>query len=144
MSVDTNDPVVQFCAQGIQEEMTGNATAAAELYTKAWNAKSTDYQACIAAHYMARIQTTHQDVLHWNLLALQHAEQVGEDDVSAFYPSLYLNVGKSYEDLGDVAEANKFYLVGTQKIDLLPNDDLGNLTSEALKKALERTTPSAG
>jgi hypothetical protein len=139
MNVDPNDPIVKLCAQGIQEEMSGNIIAATELYNKAWQLKTTDCQACIVAHYMARVQTSNEDALHWNLLALQHADKTGEN-IEAFYPSLYLNVGKSYEDIGNTAEARKHYELGKEKVNLLPDDPLGNLTKEALTRALERVS----
>lgn len=138
MQVDPQDPIVQLCSEGIQQEMTGNTTAAAKLYTKAWQEKTTDYHACIVAHYMARVQTTHEDALHWNMLALQHAEKVGDESIEAFYPSLCLNVGKSYEDLGNKEEAMKYYNAGQEKVHLLPKDGLGNLTRDALQRALQR------
>lgn len=139
MAIDPENPVVQLCAKGIQEEMSGNIVAASALYTQAWEQKTTDYEAAIVAHYMARIQTTTEDVLHWNQQALRHADKVGDDSIHAFYPSLHLNIGKAYEDLGDIAEAIKNYEMGSAKADLLPDDPLGNLTREALARGLERT-----
>ncbi len=139
MAIDPENPIVQLCAKGIQEEMNGNITAAASLYEQGWEQKTSDYEATIVAHYMARIQTTTEDVLHWNLQALLHADKVGDESVQAFYPSLYLNIGKAYEDLGNAAEAMKNYELGVEKAHLLPDDPLGNLTREALARGLERT-----
>lgn len=139
MAIDPENPVVQLCAKGIQEEMSGNIVAACALYTQAWEQKSTEYEAAIVAHYMARIQTTTEEVLHWNLQALLHADKVGDDSIHAFYPSLYLNIGKAYEDLGNISEAIKNYELGAEKTDLLPNDALGKLTRDALTRGLERT-----
>lgn len=139
MNVDPQDPIVQLCSQGIHQEMSGNTTAAAQLYAKAWELKTNDHQACIVAHYMARTQTTHEDALRWNLLALEYANKVGES-IDAFYPSLYLNVGKSYEDLSNKKEARKYYFLGMEKVDLLPEDGLGKMTKDALIRGLERTS----
>lgn len=142
MNVDPQDPIVQLCSQGIHQEMSGNATAAAQLYAKAWELKTNDHQACIVAHYMARTQATHEDALRWNLLALEHADKV-KDNIEAFYPSLYLNAGRSYEDLGNKDEARKYYSLGMEKVDLLPEDGLGKMTKDALIRALERTSIAA-
>ncbi len=50
-----------------------------------------------------------QDTLHWNQEALARADAVGDSRVRSFYPSLYLNMGHSYEVLGNRAEASRYY-----------------------------------
>ncbi|HZY41132.1 MAG TPA: hypothetical protein VFF59_03940, partial [Anaerolineae bacterium] len=85
-------------------------------------ASTDDYEACIAAHYVARHQATPQDTLRWNQEALDRANAAGarratdvlrrvwpDDRVCSFYPSLYLNLGHSYEVLSDQAEAQRYY-----------------------------------
>lgn len=139
MNIDPNNPVVITCAQGIGEEMKGNVSAAAALYARAWEMKENDFEACIVAHYVARVQTTPGDILHWNLEAVKYAELVGES-VQAFYPSLFLNIGKAYEDLENIHEAEKYYLMAMGKISLLPDDELGRLTRDAIQRELQRTT----
>ena len=58
---------------------------------------------------MAHLQERAQDQLLWNQEALARAEKVGDDRVRTFYPSLYLNLGRSHELLGNLVEAQKFY-----------------------------------
>ena len=138
MSIDPNNPIVKLCAEGIQAEMEGNTTLAGNRYNLAWEGRTNDYDACIIAHYMARIQTSPQDTLHWNLEALNHADKVDDDSVALFYPSLYLNIGKSYEDLGNNAEARKYYSLGDELADPLPDDRLGNMTRDGIRRGLLR------
>ncbi len=64
-----------------------------------------NYEACIAAHYVARFQDDPQDRFAWNKLALDKAQALGDARVQDFLPSLYLNMGKSYELIGNLAEA---------------------------------------
>jgi Flp pilus assembly protein TadD len=40
---------------------------------------------------------------------LEKAEAVGDERVQDFYPSLYLNLGHSYELVGDQAEAQRYF-----------------------------------
>jgi hypothetical protein len=40
---------------------------------------------------------------------LKCADAVNDDRVKDFYPSLYLNLGNSYELLGNQAEAQKYF-----------------------------------
>ena len=103
------NPVVQLCIQGTQAEFNGRIDEARALYRQAWEASTDDYEACIAAHYMARYQETPEDALAWNLEALARAEAVGDDRIAGFYPSLYVNLGRSFELLGQEAEAKQYY-----------------------------------
>ena len=68
-----------------------------------------DYEACIAAHYVARHQPNPQETLRWNQEALSRAQALDDERIQAFYPSLYLNMGQSYEVLGDLTEAKRYY-----------------------------------
>ncbi len=136
--VDPDNEVVKLCAAGIQAEMEGRHSEASRLYIQAWQQRTNDYEACIVAHYMARIQPDAAGMLHWNLEALAHADKVGDESVDAFYPSLYLNVGKAYEDLRDVLNARKYYELGDIKCSILPDNDLGNITRDAIRRGLTR------
>ena len=109
MSIDTHNPVVKLCMAGTQAEFHGRLDEARACYQMAWESARDDYEACIAAHYMARVQRDAQEVFHWNQEALNRADQSGNDRVKEFYPSLYLNMGKSYELLGNHVEAQRFY-----------------------------------
>ncbi len=109
MSIDLDNPVIKLCLEGTQAEFRGRMDEAQRLYQRAWEISTDDYEACIAAHYVARHQPTLQETLRWNQIALDHAEAAPDDRVGKFYPSLYLNLGRSYERLGDQAEAQRYY-----------------------------------
>ncbi len=49
---------------------------------------------------------TPNNVYAWNQRALDHANAVSDDRVKEFYPSLYLNMGQSFELLGDQKKPN--------------------------------------
>lgn len=107
--MDTDHPVIQLCLQGARAELEHRLDDARQLYLQAWEAQTDDYDACIAAHYVARFQETPEETLRWNQLALQHADKVHDGRAKGFYPSLYLNLGKSYEDLGDLIRSKTYY-----------------------------------
>lgn len=46
---------------------------------------------------------------HWNQVALDRAKRTADVQVQPFYGSLYLNLGHSYELLGDQAAAQRYY-----------------------------------
>jgi hypothetical protein len=119
VNIDPNNPVVKLCAEGIGIELAGKAVEAAALYRRAWEARTNEFEACIAAHYLARVQRTPQETLRWNEAALRHAERADPSRITDFYPSLYLNLGKSHEDTGNREEARRFYaLAAAGAVDL--------------------------
>ena len=107
--MDLNNPVIALCIAGTQAEFNHNPDEARSLYQQAWEAVQDDYEACIAAHYVARFQDDPQKKFYWNRVALERAQSVGDERVQEFYPSLYLNMGQSYELLGNQDEAQRYY-----------------------------------
>ena len=107
--MDINSPVVQLCIQGVLAEFERRLDDARALYQQAWESHADDYEACIAAHYLARFQDSPDETLHWNQIALEHADAVNDERVREFYPSLYLNLGRSHEILGNQVEAQRYY-----------------------------------
>ena len=101
--------VIQKCIAGTQAEFQGDHQKAHQLYLEAWELAQTDYEFCVAAHYVARHQEDPNEKFRWNQIALNKANQANVDEVREFFPSLYLNMGQSYELLGNKAEAEKYY-----------------------------------
>jgi hypothetical protein len=109
MNMDPDNPVVKLCIEGTQAEFAGRIGEARILYIQAWKASRDDYEACIAAHYVARYQDSPEETLRWNQEALNRADAVRDERVREFYPSLYLNMGSSFEALGNQVEAQRYY-----------------------------------
>lgn len=107
--MDLDNPVVKLCLEGAQAEFDGRIEGARALYAQAWTSARDDYEACIAAHYVARRQERAEDEHRWNEEALARAESSGDERVRAFYPSLYVNLGHSHELTGNLAEAKRYY-----------------------------------
>lgn len=107
--IDPNNPVIRLCIEGTQAEFDGRIDDARALYRQAWETAQDDYEACIAAHYVARFQEEPAEALRWNEEALDRANAAAEDLVRPFYPSLYLNLGLSNEKLGRLDEARRYY-----------------------------------
>ncbi|HKH94195.1 MAG TPA: hypothetical protein VKA54_20490 [Gemmatimonadaceae bacterium] len=102
-AIDPTNPVVALCAQGMTAE--GTPTEARRLFELAWEARRDDYDAAIAAHFLARHQPTATDTLHWNALAVRHAEGVSDGRAAGFLASLYLNLGDSQANVGETEAA---------------------------------------
>ena len=136
--MDADNPVVKLCVEGIQAEAENRLDDARALFTQAWDSHTDNFEACIAAHYLARHQESPQEMLFWNQEALNRAEAVADESVQGFYPSLYLNMGYSYEMLGDLEAAGKYYAMANERLDDLPSDPYGEVVRDAVARGRER------
>ncbi len=107
--MDIHNPIIQLCMQGTRAEFEHHSEDARRLYQQAWDSAQDDYERCIAAHYVARFQDTPQDTLHWNQTALDCALRTDNDSINEFLPSLYVNMGHSWEINGNRDKAEEYY-----------------------------------
>jgi len=136
--MDPNNPVVKLCVAGMQAEGQGQLEAAHTLFLQAWDARQDDFDACVAAHYLARHRATPQETQHWNQVALDHAAKVNDERVQDFFPSLYLNMGWSHEQLGELATAAHYYALATTKLDELPAGPYADVVRKGVAAGQER------
>lgn len=140
--MDPNNPVVKLCVEGMQAEGAGRHDEARALFTRAWDTRTDDWEACMAAHYLARHQPTPEETLRWNQEALDRANAVTDDRVHGFYPSLYLNLGHSHEQLGNLAEARRFYDLAAASSAALPEDRYGGVVRQGIERGKSRIEKS--
>jgi tetratricopeptide (TPR) repeat protein len=141
LSLDPEHPLVKLCVAGMQAEARGDFAEASRLFQQAWDLRTNDFEACIAAHYVARHQDTPQETLHWNQLALQHALSSGDPalpPLNDFLPSLYLNLGWSYEQLADPANATRHYTLAEACLVTLPAGPYREMVTQGVSNGLAR------
>jgi tetratricopeptide (TPR) repeat protein len=136
--MDPENPVVKLCAQGMQAEATRRRAEAHECFQRAWAAATDDYEACIAAHYLARHQPTLEDTRHWNQVSLARARAVDDDRVRPFFASLHLNLGKCAEDRGDFVTARTHYQQALDALPYVPEGAYRNVVEQGLRAAFAR------
>ena len=139
MQFDPENKVVKLCAQGMQSEAEGHIAQAHHLFQQAWDIAINDFEAFTAAHYLARNQQDPNDVLKWNLEALKRADAIKDDDMKAHYPSLFLNIGKSYETLGNIDEARKYYADAAGYSSFLQPGKYADMIRMGISEGLKRT-----
>lgn len=139
MAIDPETPVARLCIEGMRAEGEGRLTDARALFTQAWEASTTDHDASIAAHYLARHQDSEPERLRWNAEALHRAEAAGEERVREFFPSLLLNLGHSHEMLGAPAEARACYERASTLLDAVAAGPYGDALRDGVERALART-----
>jgi tetratricopeptide (TPR) repeat protein len=138
--MDPNNPVVKLCVEGMKAETDGKPDEALLLFMQAWEQSKEDYEACIAAHYVARHQKTLNDTLRWNQASLDRADAVKDERVNDFYPSLYLNMGKAHEDLGNLEQAKTYYELASARIGNLPAGPYRDVVRKGIAQGLERVS----
>ncbi|MFF4603902.1 hypothetical protein ACFY12_14370 [Streptomyces sp. NPDC001339] len=142
--MDPELPVVRLCVEGMRAEAEGRAEMALVLFQQAWELAADDYEACIAAHYLARHQNSPQETLRWNQECLDRADRVGGERVRSFYPSLYVNMGHAYRRLGQTALAHRYFRRAVQRVGDAPVGQYGDWNRFAIAEGLRDTAPVAG
>ena len=138
MEFNLENTVVQLCAKGMELEGLGKLNEASLLFYDAWEKAENDFEKFIAAHYVARRQSSISDKLKWDETALKHALNLDNETVKASLPSLYLNIGKCYEDLNAFEIALKHYEEALSFTKFLPLNGYGNMVKNGIYSGLER------
>ena len=138
MKFDTNNRVIQLCSKGMILEGENKKEQAAEVFMQAWELALNDFEKFTAAHYVARHQPTVADKLKWDLLALNHAQKIGDETIKESFPSLYLNIAKCYEDLEELEKAKENYVLALSYAELLPGDGYGAMIRRGIENGLDR------
>lgn len=132
------NPVIKLCSEGMKAESKNKIDDALKLYLKAWKIKRNNYDAAIVAHYIARHQKNPEEKLRWNQEALDRANLVKTEKVMSFYPSLFVNLGISYESLKDFKKAKHFYNLASKRMKDLPKNEYGENIVKSIKDGLVR------
>lgn len=138
MLFDPENTVVKLCAQGMELEGQSDGNEALLRFEQAWAESTNDTERCIAAHYVARYQKSIADKLHWDNIALDAALTTPDTDTKAMLPSLYLNVGKCYEDMQQYEAARDNYEKARSFTHLLTDDGYGKMIRNGIENGLQR------
>jgi hypothetical protein len=109
MEFSPSNNVVKLCLQGMAEEDRGEPENARKLFVQAWNEAANAFEKYLAAYYVARHQENDSDKLKWLETSFHFALEINDESVQAAFPSLYSNIAKCYEALGDARNAKKNY-----------------------------------
>src|SRR5699024_4856615 len=103
-------PIVKRCLQGMAMEDQGKPEEAEKLFLQAWQEATDDFEKFLSAHFVAR---HHPEPLKWLSTTLQFAIQSNDESARTAIPTLYSNLAKYYEELGDHDEAKKNFELAT-------------------------------
>lgn len=113
MEFDPRNNIIRLCIQGMDMEEKDQPDEASRIFLQAWDEATNDFEKYIAAYYVARQQKDVQGKLKWYETSLQHALAINDVSVIGAYPSLYANIAKYYEELGDGDNAKKYHDLAT-------------------------------
>ena len=107
MEFNPNNTIVKLCLQGMNLEENNKPEEAEKIFLQAWNEATNDFEKYLAAYYVARHQKSVEDKLKWLETTLQFGLKVNDHSVKGAFPSLYINIAKCYEELGDSDTAKR-------------------------------------
>lgn len=139
MQFDLNNKIVKLCADGMNAEAQGDIATATTFFQLAWDAATDDFEKFTSAHYMSRNREDANVELQWNETALDHALAMSDDEAKAHYPSLYLNVGRSYEKLGETDLARQHYQLAAEFSDHLSAGAYSDKIRSGIRAGLQRS-----
>jgi hypothetical protein len=134
--IDPTNRIVALCAEGMA--MEGAPADAMRLFEQAWAERTDDFEAAIAAHFVARHQPTPAETLHWNALAVQHAELVSDGRAAGFLASLYLNLADAHEKVGEREPARSAVQRAAGHLVQLPEGGYREFVALGIRRLAER------
>src|SRR5882672_6468217 len=147
--MDQPDPTMLRITEAIVLLHGGDRQGARDGFAEIWEAIGADgdpFHRCTLAHYMADAQDDVQDELRWDVRALDAADRLTNERVSAyhaslsvrgFYPSLHLNLADDYRRLGQVDKAREHLARSKELVDGLPNRELGGMLRRGIARMAE-------
>jgi hypothetical protein len=135
---DPENKIIKLCAEGMMAEGKGEMETAKNLFLLAWNESESDIEKFTSAHFVARHQENVSDKLKWDEIALEMASRINDESIKTSFPSLYLNIGKCYEDLNDFDLAKENYYLAESYIEFLSDDGYGKMIRSGILSGLER------
>lgn len=138
MQFDPENRVIKLCVDGMSAEARGARDDAMKLFQLAWEQSTNDFERFTSAHYLARNQQDPKDGLKWNLQALSFARAIEDEDMRVHYPSLYLNIAKSYEALHDEDNARLNYTLAAEHSNYLPDGSYSEVIRSGISAGLHR------
>jgi len=108
MEFSPENKIVRICRQGMQMEEEGKYSEARDLYMRAWDEGTDDYEKFIASFYIARIHNCSPEKISWLQRATDLALLINDASVISAIPVLYKNIADCHTELGDSTNAAKY------------------------------------
>lgn len=122
MDFSPANPIVKLCVQSLALEGQDQAEAAGRTALQAWNEATHDFERFIAACFVARYQVEIPEKLEWLQTALQCALQTDNIAAMGVLPTLYTDISRCYDTLGDPDNARKYGVLSASLKDKIDDE----------------------
>lgn len=102
---DPKNKIIKLCMLGMGMEAKGNSKEGSKLFLQAFNEAENDFEKFIAAYHIGKYEKDILDRLKWMETSLEYGIKSNDDSVKSAFATIYLNIAKSYEELGDYDKA---------------------------------------
>jgi hypothetical protein len=124
--------------------LAGDTQRGRDALSDCWHAttEADHAQRCVIAHYLADLQSSLDEEVSWDEVAMSEHGHVADEDLASvgitsaagLAPSLHLNLGDGYLRQGRVDAARAQLHAGVQSLDVLPADGYGALIRSGLDR----------
>ncbi len=151
---DPDDVMIRF-GHALGLSRRGERQEARRLFAELWDQVGSEgdpFHRVSLAHAMADVQDDPRSELVWDLRALEAAASVTDERVAqagvggpvgGFFPSLHLNLGEDYRNLGDLDAARRHLELGRVATAALADDGYGWMIKRGLAALAERLAADA-
>ncbi|MFF9580733.1 hypothetical protein [Streptomyces achromogenes] len=148
----TPDPVMEAIGRAVAQGRAGDPAAARRTLLDLWSATGVSgdpLHRCTLAHHLADLYDDPAQALAWDIRALDAAQALTEQRLSAhheglrpagFHPSLHLNLADLYRRLGSFDAATAHITEARRHAPALPEDGYGTLVRTAIGEVAEAIT----
>jgi hypothetical protein len=152
----TDDPIMTDIMAAIAVLHGGDRAEARSRLHAVWSRIADDpqpFHECVLSHYMADAQEALEAELAWDLRALDAARRCTDAEaqrhqqgfsISAFMPSLHVNLAEDYLRLGDFARSRDHLASARSFIGNLAGDPYGQMIRRGVERLAMRLDAEAG
>jgi hypothetical protein len=142
-----SDETMTRIGAAIELSQRGERETARAAFAELWDVVTEPLHRCAVAHAMADVQDDLRDELAWDLLALDAAREVTDQQTSeagmvggasGMLPSLHLNLGDDYRRLGDGDAAREHLELGLAATSSLGDDGYAGMIRMGLERLREQ------
>ncbi|WP_278266027.1 hypothetical protein [Nocardia sp. AG03] len=149
MSTATTDPMMTRITEAVTESCSGDTDSARTTLIALWSEigpSGDPLHRCTLAHYLADLYEHPAEALAWDVRALDAADALTDDRLTAyyadlrvagFYPSLHLNLADNLRRLGAFPAATRHLDAARARVDALADDPYGTMIRRALDEVAE-------
>lgn len=106
---DSKNKIIGLCMLGMNMEEQGDSEGAMAILIKALNESTDDFEKFVATYQIAKYEKNIPEKLKWLEKSLQYAIKSEDYGIKSTLPTIYFDIAKCYEELGESEKAKINY-----------------------------------